>query len=119
MNTATFIKCHCTVCDGPIEFEADHDDETVPCPHCGSETRLYIPGTLPPAPPVSSLVLCPDCRREISIHAESCPHCGAMRVTRVTHGVFYYVFMTLLSLFVIGILATVGLGILGGIFASH
>lgn len=48
MNTDNkFVTCHCNFCSGGIEFERDLFDPENPaiikCPHCGSETHLYIP----------------------------------------------------------------------------
>jgi hypothetical protein len=48
VNTdSKFITCHCKSCSGGIEFErelfdADHP-QIIECPHCGSDTQLYIP----------------------------------------------------------------------------
>jgi hypothetical protein len=41
-----FVTCRCQHCDGHIEFDAGHAGESVACPHCGLETKLF----LPPAP---------------------------------------------------------------------
>jgi hypothetical protein len=48
MNTDNkFVTCHCNSCSGGIEFERELFDPENPavieCPHCGSETHLYIP----------------------------------------------------------------------------
>ena len=41
-----YVKCRCQNCDKGIEFAAadlsDHND-IIRCPHCGLETRLYLP----------------------------------------------------------------------------
>jgi hypothetical protein len=39
------IKCICTNCAGHLEFEEENAGETIPCPHCGFETVLSLPGT--------------------------------------------------------------------------
>jgi hypothetical protein len=41
-----YVVCHCTHCDGNIEFDANElvaENSTVSCPFCGSETQLHIP----------------------------------------------------------------------------
>lgn len=40
------VKCVCNNCPGQIEFEASElgeENSVVLCPHCGLETRLFIP----------------------------------------------------------------------------
>lgn len=50
MNTAQLITCRCEHCSGEIEFETQRSGETITCPICAMETRLYIPGgALPPS----------------------------------------------------------------------
>ena len=39
------VKCICTNCAGHLEFEEENAGETIPCPHCGFETVLFLPGT--------------------------------------------------------------------------
>jgi hypothetical protein len=39
-------RCNCQHCAGGIEFEADElaeENSITPCPHCGAETKLFIP----------------------------------------------------------------------------
>ncbi len=44
-----FVKCSCEQCNGHIEFDEGYAGLPIVCPHCGSETRLFIPsGPLPP-----------------------------------------------------------------------
>jgi hypothetical protein len=40
------VKCICTNCAGHLEFEEENAGETIPCPHCGFETILTLPGTV-------------------------------------------------------------------------
>ena len=40
-------KCKCTNCSQPISFPAEGVGTTIPCPHCGLDTILFIP---PPPP---------------------------------------------------------------------
>lgn len=44
----SFSKCNCTACSGHIEFEVAHAGQTIPCPHCGIDTLLFVPGTASP-----------------------------------------------------------------------
>jgi hypothetical protein len=73
-NEPKFVTCPCLHCNGHIEFDTNQLDRTsnpggmstgltVPCPHCGLETMLYI---LPPAKPsgLSKIItLCPTFTR--------------------------------------------------------
>ena len=47
-------KCICTNCAGHLEFEEENAGESIPCPHCGFKTTLFLPGMGPdrPIPPV-------------------------------------------------------------------
>jgi Holliday junction DNA helicase RuvB subunit len=42
-----FVNCPCQYCSGKIEFDANQLDAaantTVPCPHCGLETIIFVP----------------------------------------------------------------------------
>ena len=41
-----YVVCNCKHCDGHIEFDANEfaeDNSIVPCPHCGLETKIFIP----------------------------------------------------------------------------
>src|ERR1035437_9752845 len=38
-----FEKCSCNHCSGHIEFDPEHAGQMVACPHCGLETKLYVP----------------------------------------------------------------------------
>ncbi len=42
MNTQ-LAKCSCHQCGGHLEFEVAYAGEDVACPHCGKQTRLYVP----------------------------------------------------------------------------
>ena len=72
----------------------------------------------PGAPVINpNLALCPDCGATVSVRAEQCPACGAPFVQRAEpkrHGVFYYVFWTVASLFVIGIMLSALPLVIGG-----
>lgn len=124
-------KCQCQSCGECIEFDAAEFQESssdpfhifgqkVACPHCGKETILYLdkeetPKPLPnmPSPPLGNLRTCRDCGGQVSVHADNCPHCGASFKKR--HGVFFYVFWGVVSLFatifILWILLAVVLGI--------
>ena len=43
------VKCICTNCAGHLEFEEENSGEEIECPHCGFDTRLFLPGTQPDA----------------------------------------------------------------------
>jgi FOG: TPR repeat, SEL1 subfamily len=57
--SANYVTCRCQYCDKGIEFDASTFDKgetrTVPCPHCGLETIIFVPENqrVPPviAPP--------------------------------------------------------------------
>jgi Holliday junction DNA helicase RuvB len=44
---ANYVTCRCQYCDKGIEFDASTFDKgetrTVPCPHCGLETIIFVP----------------------------------------------------------------------------
>jgi hypothetical protein len=65
---------------------------------------------------------CADCEKEVSIHAEFCPHCGARFVKKKQRGVFFYVFWGVMSLILTCLLIVTGLlvfsGFLAGFFAA-
>ena len=45
-STPSLVTCRCQHCDGGIEFDANQLGEEgcdIPCPHCGLETKLFIP----------------------------------------------------------------------------
>jgi hypothetical protein len=43
------VKCICTNCAGHLEFEEENAGEEIECPHCGFDTKLFLPGTEPEA----------------------------------------------------------------------
>jgi hypothetical protein len=46
----TVTTCRCNLCSGEIEFESNRAGETITCPWCALDTKLYIPGGLPSPP---------------------------------------------------------------------
>ena len=45
-KTPRYVTCRCQHCDGHIEFDANEfaeENSIVPCPHCGLETKIFIP----------------------------------------------------------------------------
>ena len=41
-----YVTCRCQHCDGHIEFDANEfaeENSIVPCPHCGLETKIFMP----------------------------------------------------------------------------
>jgi ribosomal protein S27E len=45
--SANYVTCRCQYCNKGIEFDASTFDKgetrTVPCPHCGLETIIFVP----------------------------------------------------------------------------
>lgn len=58
------VTCPCQHCNGKIEFERDHAGTDVSCPHCGIETRLFVPHTVPPPPEKLAVQSPPKKRRK-------------------------------------------------------
>jgi hypothetical protein len=42
MNKTRFLKGECTQCGGHLEFPVDAVGTTIPCPHCGQPTELFL-----------------------------------------------------------------------------
>jgi hypothetical protein len=55
VSAPRFVKCFCQYCDGHIEFDAKNAGEIVACPHCGLETKLYVPQIPLPGPPLAEI----------------------------------------------------------------
>lgn len=104
---ATYAKCHCRFCNGPIEFDTAYAGYAQPCPHCGLETDLIVPPPPKPEPPktipaVSRLRPCPDCGHQVSPRAETCPNCGyAFRLRLKVHQVVLRVIGTVILLLLV------------------
>ena len=122
-----FVTRQCNHCNGNIEFDASQfepgETRQVECPHCHSETTLFVPRSQPPPPPLQSPPLvenpklrrCADCGKEVSIRAESCPHCGATFIIKKRHGVFFYVFWGVVGT---GLIITAGRAFLSSVFEA-
>jgi hypothetical protein len=131
-GTEKFTKGTCGLCGGHFEFPADRNGELAPCPHCGQEIVMEGPSVASPPPPLPpppipkerkkatsesknpKLTSCPDCAKEVSRSAESCPHCG--RRLKQPRSVFYYVCAVFGSLVALSILIAFGLAVLTGVF---
>jgi hypothetical protein len=50
---SVFVICPCQFCDERIEFDAEafEPNQSIPCPHCGLETILFIPPNAAINPP--------------------------------------------------------------------
>ena len=76
------VLCQCRSCGWNVQFARERTGETVPCPNCNSELLLVAERRALPPPKASqqlsspNLMPCPDCGREVSTRAESCPGCG-------------------------------------------
>ena len=46
----TWSVCTCNTCSGHLEFDASRAGETTQCPHCGTDTILFIPSAPTPKP---------------------------------------------------------------------
>lgn len=131
------VKCLCNHCSAYLEFESSEAGKRVDCPHCGMETLLYVPQASPPQPPQAtpslptpipkpspvqaenlSLRRCADCGKEVSVHAELCPHCGAPFVQRRRRGVFFFVFWGVISLMATVVILALGFAVLGGFLSG-
>lgn len=66
------IAFNCLGCGQSIVIEEAGRGQTFDCPKCGG--KVEVPQS-DPAP--SSLRECPDCKKQISIRALTCPSCGA------------------------------------------
>ena len=51
-----FVTCACKHCGENIEFARDHAGTLVNCPHCQSETVLFVASLPPPLPPAPASV---------------------------------------------------------------
>ena len=40
MEAQSFIRTSCYLCDGPMEFPPEMENQVIPCPHCGKEIKL-------------------------------------------------------------------------------
>ena len=132
-----FVSCPCQHCNGKIEFDAKQLDvtgtaddaitgQTIVCPHCGRDTILFVPRNVPtPAKPASTLAgnlrFCGDCGGTVSVHAETCPHCGApmnKKGSDTSHWTTGRVL--LLVIFVAAVLATlIFIIVYGGLLGLH
>ena len=77
-----FLKCDCSNCGQPIEFEAAHAGELASCPHCSMETQLLAGEG---QATVTAKCDCDYCGGGIEFDASEfseensavpCPHCG-------------------------------------------
>jgi predicted RNA-binding Zn-ribbon protein involved in translation (DUF1610 family) len=122
------ISFSCERCGQRIVIEDAAAGLSVQCPKCGAS--LTVPPLEPrkiaargdvsscPALPLSSskLAACKDCGTPVSVHARSCPRCGAPLKRK--HGVFYYVFWGALSLIATVLIVMTALLFAGAFFAS-
>ncbi len=81
-------KCECRCCATHLEFDSNHAGQTVKCPHCGGETKLYLPTLSPlpgkekPAPPAAATPpLPPPAETLKQIRAQSCYRTQRLLIT--------------------------------------
>jgi uncharacterized protein YbaR (Trm112 family) len=70
------ITFNCDACQQSIAIDEAGAGSIVECPICRAKVLVPLPSEQPAATP-SSLTQCPDCSREVSKRAATCPHCGA------------------------------------------
>ncbi len=83
-TTTKRIYFNCPHCQEKLSWPAYDAGNMIPCTKCGASTTvpgfniaapsLRIRRSQPPSS--GSLQPCPDCDKEVSKRAESCPHCG-------------------------------------------
>lgn len=76
-SMSQFVHFTCHKCGNQMAALASAAGTEDKCGRCG--TVIVIPDPwIPPTPPkpVSKLMECPDCGREVSRRAAACPHCG-------------------------------------------
>ncbi len=61
------VKCSCQHCGVHIEFDAEAANQFAPCPSCGSQTRLLIPGGKLPNPYRYNIAPTPEQRKKWSL----------------------------------------------------
>lgn len=111
-------KCPCEKCGSNIEFDAQNLGEDIVCPHCKSGTRLHGDVVFKnPNPPHPNLVRCPDCRSEVSRHADACPKCG--RRIKPTKSIFEVVFIVMISVIALSVIIGFILMILGDVLTGN
>jgi DNA-directed RNA polymerase subunit RPC12/RpoP len=127
-----FIRFDCPGCGQNMEAEEDAQFAQVKCPTCQHEffpdkTRLVRPAPTSPAPPPptepkevpkftlpqpasspsGNLRFCMDCGGKVSVHAETCPHCGAPMIKKDPDTKHWTTGrMILLIIFIVTVLAT-------------
>lgn len=101
-------KQSCPHCENGVEFDTEEIqyNQDIICPHC-SKTFVLRPYIASIKEPQNKLKNCNDCGHEISKKADSCPNCGLSFVKK--HGVFYYVFWTLMSIFLLFLLVNLAI----------
>jgi ribosomal protein S27AE len=71
MNTIdqALSSCSCNVCSAKIEFDPSRAGHTIPCPHCGMDTILFVqpPKKVSAAPPLDP-------------RARYCSRCGSVAI---------------------------------------
>jgi len=79
------IQFKCTKCGEELEAPAELAGKAIECPKCGLHEKVPIPPppktsktelTIENQQPEIKITPCPDCQKDVSVHATACPHCG-------------------------------------------
>ena len=72
MSDAATFQMDCNLCGGRVEFPAESEGATVPCPHCGKDLFLYRGVRAIGTPPANQ----PEIQNPTSAETIFCPKCG-------------------------------------------
>jgi len=100
----------CWYCEKRMAVGDDQVGKFTNCPHCYTLNKIPCIPPNPPEPeplPESKIVACPDCQKEISKRAITCPYCGAPQPAMFDRDAVQYI-RTKTAVFT-GVLAVVAL----------
>jgi hypothetical protein len=96
-----FVTCPCQHCDGHIEFDASQIEltgsatgmttgQTVPCPHCGLETIIFVPHqNAPPSDPMPIPIASPLPKQPATVPPSSLIKSLCVKLTSRAAAVFF------------------------------
>ena len=115
--TGTDITFNCDNCGQNISIDEAGAGSVVECPKC--ERLTTVPSAQQAATtPQANLINCPDCGRQISKRAASCPNCGA-RLVVVDDAQFSLGCASATTLQVIAVLEILGAIVGGAVVGSE